>query len=126
MAATLVEGEVNVIQNQTKEAHRLKPGQQAVVSGPETQIGEVNVEQFVAWKNGRIYFENNSLEEILSNLERWYDVEVSFTDERLKALRFSIDVERYTEFNRVFEIIELTRKVKFNINENQIIVLRGN
>jgi hypothetical protein len=51
---------------------------------------------------------------------------VSFTDERLKALRFSIDVERYTEFNRVFEIIELTRKVKFNINENQIIVLRGN
>jgi transmembrane sensor len=125
MAATLVEGEVNVIRNQTKETLRLKPGQQAVVSGLETHVGEVNVEQFIAWKNGRIYFENNSLEEILSNLARWYDVEVNYTDENLKKLRFSIDVERYTEFNRVFEIIELTRKVKFSINKNEVTVMKG-
>ena len=125
MAATLVNGEVVVTQKQSDEIFRLKPGQQAVVSELGTQVGEVNVEQYTAWKNGRIYFENNSLEEILSNLARWYDVEIDYASEDLKDLRFSVDMARYTEFNQVFGILELTKKVKFKIENNKVTVVKG-
>ncbi len=121
--ATLVDGSVNISQSQTKEIYRLKPGQQAMSSGLETKIENVNIEQFIAWKNGRIYFENNSLDEILSTLSRWYNVEVNFSDDSLKELRFSIDVKKYTEFDKVFEIVELTKKVKFSIDRNRVTVL---
>lgn len=121
--ATLIDGGVNIIQSNSEEIFKLKPGHQAVIEGLDTKIKEVKVDQYIAWKNGRIYFENNSLEEILADLARWYDVEINYQDDRLKEMRFSIDIARYSEFNKVFELVELTKKVKFKIEKNHVTVL---
>lgn len=123
ITATLIDGGVNIIQNNSKEIFKLKPGHQAVIEGLDTKIKKVKVDQYIAWKNGRIYFENNSLEEILADLARWYDVEINYQDDKLKKMRFSIDIARYSEFNKVFELVELTKKVKFKIEKNYVTVL---
>lgn len=121
--ATLIDGEVSIIQKKSKEVVKLKPGYQAVIKGLDTKVKKVNTDQYIAWKNGRIYFENNPLEEILVDLARWYDVEIDYKDDKLKKLRFSIDIARYSEFNKVFELVELTKKVKFKIEKNHVTVL---
>jgi transmembrane sensor len=52
-------------------------------SGQAYQNGEVvktDIEQDIAWKNGYFSFENKSLEEIMNELSRWYDLDVSYEE----------------------------------------------
>jgi ferric-dicitrate binding protein FerR (iron transport regulator) len=122
---TLVKGEVSITQNDNHKEFLLKPNEQAVISEKESMIKTVNVNQFVAWKDGRILFEENTLEEIFNDLSRWYDIQVDYESEDLKDLRFSVDVKRYDRFSEILEIIRLTKKVKFKIDENKITVLNN-
>jgi len=122
---TLVSGKVSLIQSGNHKEYNLTPNDQAIVSNLETVIQKVNVNQFIAWKNGRILFEENTLEEVFNNLSRWYDIEVDYTDEEIKNLRFSIDVRRYSEFDELLKIIGLTKKVKFEINGNRVIIKKS-
>lgn len=119
---TLVSGRVSLIESDNHKEYNLTPNDQAIVSDQETVIQKVNVNQFTAWKNGRILFEENTLEEIFNDLSRWYNIEISYADEEVKGLRFSIDVERYGKFNEILEITELTKKVKFEIDGNNVVV----
>ena len=77
---TLLEG--SVVINQNMKSKKLYPGQQATVNS----IGDINLEknvnlsQVMSWKNGLFYFENSSLQEVMRELSRWYDVEVIYVN----------------------------------------------
>lgn len=124
ITTTLVSGAISLINAGNGNEFNLTPSEQAVVSGQETHVKKVDVHPFIAWRNGRILFDEKTLEEIFSELSRWYNIEVDYADEDLKKLKFNIDVERYSEFNRILEILELTKKVKFKINGNKVIILK--
>ncbi len=122
---TLVQGKVQVKSNKSDTEYILNPSDQFNTTAQIDLVRKVDIDSYVAWKEGRIYFENNSLDEILTNLARWYDLSVDFSNEELKQLRFSIDMKRYDNFSKFMEIVELTEKVKFQIQDNEVIVLRG-
>ncbi|MGX5816591.1 FecR domain-containing protein [Chitinophaga lutea] len=74
--ATLVEGAVKV------REHRLKPGQQAQLehaTGAVT-IRAADVQQVIAWKTGFFEFDNANIAEIMRQVERWYDIEVTLSN----------------------------------------------
>jgi len=119
---TLVEGKVAVSAEMEAKEFTLLPNEQFSTTGAQSEVRKVNVGQYIAWKDGRIYYENNSLGEILSDLSRWYNISVRYSDTTLAELRFSIDMKRYDDFSKFLEIIELTKKAKFEINENEITV----
>lgn len=56
----------------------LQPGQQAVITGnaEDIRIQPANINQVVAWKNGFINFESGSFQEIMRQIERWYDIDI--------------------------------------------------
>jgi ferric-dicitrate binding protein FerR (iron transport regulator) len=89
---TLVEGLVNVKNGTTEQ--RLKPGQQAIVD-PATGsivVRAADVDQVIAWKTGFFEFDNASLGDILRQLARWYDIDISYNqtgNERLFGGRIS-------------------------------------
>ena len=89
---TLIEGLVNVKYGNIQQ--RLRPGQQAVVD-PVTGnmvVMPADVDQVTAWKTGFFEFDNASLADILRQLSRWYDIEVSYKqtgNERLFGGRIS-------------------------------------
>lgn len=122
---TLVSGKVSLTQPNSDEEYNLIPNEQATVSKQETIIEKVNINQIIAWKNGRILFEENTLEQIFNDLSRWYNIEITYADQEVKDLRFSIDVKRYSEFDKILEIIELTKKIKFEINENKVTIRKN-
>lgn len=86
---TLVVGKVKVADLQTDSAVILFPNQQAALSQGEIDVKEVNPEDYVTWINGRFYFEKMPLEEILIQLERWYDLQVFWGNEELKTYEFT-------------------------------------
>ncbi|MDX8338938.1 FecR domain-containing protein [Draconibacterium sp. IB214405] len=122
-ATTLVRGKVNVTSTQTAQTFLLKPSEQFLTGEGNSSVRKVDVNHYIAWKEGRIFFEDNTLDEIFSDIARWYNIDVKYQNDALKNLRFSVDVKRYDEISKITEIIELTKKVKFELNNETINIL---
>ena len=76
---TLVQGAVRVINGRRgTQGIILAPGQQAVITGTDKniQVHPANIEHVLAWKNGFINFESVSFQEIIRQIERWYNIDV--------------------------------------------------
>ncbi len=122
LTTTLVAGKITIKEPNTETLYNLLPSDQALFSKSGVDVKKVNVDKYIAWKNGRILFEDNTLDEIFKDLNRWYDIDVKFENNEIGKLRFSVDVERYDDLNKVLDILELTKKVKFKINDNTLII----
>ena len=73
---TLLEGSVKIIKG--AGIFILKPGQQAQVANEIQVLNGANIESVMAWKNGFFSFSGTSVEELMTILGRWYNVEIVF------------------------------------------------
>lgn len=121
---TLLEGSVRIWLPQGRQSKLLQPGQQALShhGGKDIAVQAVDVEKAVAWKNGYFMFENEDLESIMRQLERWYDVEVTYAGE-VKDLKFGGMVSRSKNISQTLRILELTGNVQFKIEGRRITVM---
>lgn len=119
---TLLEGSVKV--NAGGNSRVIAPGQQAKVAqgGTMTVDANVNIAETMAWKNGRFVFEGASIETVMRQLSRWYDVEVQAVED-VDDL-FFVDVPRNKKISDVLKALELTGKVKFKIEGKKIMILK--
>ena len=121
LLTTLVKGAVEV--KSDNDVHRIVPGEQAKVDHEgKIVVQEVNVEEFVAWKSGRVVFVNARLEDIMNELQRWYDFNVFYSAPELKDLRFTMDIMKYKEVSEIFELMEKIKRVSFSVNGNTVIL----
>ena len=77
---------------------------------------------YVAWKEGYFSFEQESLDQIMAKLSRWYDVQVVFENEEVRTQRFTGRVDRNENFQGVLNLLQRTLLVKFKVEGNRIIV----
>ena len=119
MATTLVSGRVVY---QGADTVQLVPGEQVVVAPTNGEIEKhvVDVEEYVGWKNGVYLFNKRSLGDIMKDFERWYNVKITFRNEKLRDLLFSGDVDRYDNINTFLELLENTEEVRYKIKDKQI------
>lgn len=115
---TLIEGSVKMSNNNSEII--LKPGEQGLVStGGKLHVNRsVNTHEITAWKDGNFDFRNASIETIMRQVQRWYDVDVVY---RAKIQHeFNADVSRNEPVSQLLRLLELTNRVHFKI-ENKII-----
>lgn len=118
---TLLEGSVKV----TKDNHSavLQPGQQSKVgftNGIFRTLNEVSLDEELAWKNGNFQFNNTSLETIMRQLERWYDVEVQYIG-KVPDEHFTGKLPRNTNLSNVLKILSMS-DIQFKIEGKKIII----
>jgi transmembrane sensor len=119
---TLLEGSVRVSNN--TGAAIIKPGQQSIVTNHQqpTISNQIDLGEVMAWKNGMFQFENTSIEDIMKQVARWYDVNVVFEAEIKDGLNGTIP--RNVSATNLFKILELTGKVHFRIEGKNVVVTR--
>ena len=118
---TLVEGSVEVsLQGNPVEKTMLKPNEQSYLSNNENVIQKRNVDvsQYVAWKEGRFVFQNQTLENIMKTLSKWYDVQVVFANENSRNLKFTGNLERYSDFSNILGKIDAPTKLNLRLKIN--------
>jgi len=117
---TLLEGSVKV--KTGNNIGFLKPGQQAQSSsnGDIKTSNSVDLEQVMAWKNGRFTFEDASLETIMNQVSRWYDVDVVYEDKMPKR-SFTADISRKTNLSVLLKVLEESG-VRFKIEDKKLLV----
>ena len=62
------------------------------------------------------------LEDIMDELQRWYDFNVFYSSPELKELRFTMDIMKYKEVSEILELMEKIKKVSFSVNGNNVIL----
>lgn len=115
---TLLEGAVRVT-NGTKKGS-LKPGQQALVRETVKVVNDVNLEMVMAWKNGYFQFENASLQSVLKQISRWYDVAIIYEGKN-RERRFVGELERVLSLSEVLKILEMNG-VSFEIIGKELVI----
>lgn len=118
---TLLKGSLKV--SSGENAKLIKPGQQAKLnsSGNFELIPDADVEEAVAWKNGKFSFNSADIKTIMRQVERWYDVDVVF--EREGDLHFTGELSRFVNVSQLLRKLELTNEVHFRIEKGRITVL---
>ena len=123
---SLAEGKVVVRQLKEGENERvvLTPGYGAVVEKDKRgiQTTHVNLEAELAWKDAMFIFEDEALGSIMKKLSRWYDVNVEFEPGVDTMFHFTGHIEKYENLAKTLHLLELTRKVSFDINDHDITV----
>ena len=117
---TLLAGAVRVTKGSASRV--LEVGQEASMdrSSESLRVNEVDVEEAVAWKHGFFQFDGVSIETVMRQLARWYDVDVEYEGRTDKHFRGTIS--RSENVSAVFKMLELTGAVHFSMEGKKIIV----
>lgn len=125
VVTTLVKGSVRL--RKDKQSLVMKANQQAEIAKNKNVFTVKNVEarKVALWKDGVFYFREASLETIMKKLERWYNVKVLFHNQSDKTQRFSLEIEKSENIEKILHVLTKTKKVNFDIHANVITVKNG-
>lgn len=119
---TLASGKVTV--RAEGKSVNLVPNKQALFdkSTMKLVVRDVDVDLYLAWADGRLVYDNCPLEKILTDLGRWYNIDVFYSRDELRSYRFSLNMKKHGAFSEVLELIAKTGEVRFEIKDNTVIV----
>lgn len=117
---SLLQGSVRVTRG--AEARLLKPGEEARLNpgAGVFQVAEADTDRVVAWKNGLFLFEGATIEEVMRQVSRWYDIDVSYQGEI--PTHYSGGFSRSTPLAEVLDMLQLGVKAKFALTGKRLMV----
>jgi len=124
---TLLQGSVKVGKGQRAkgkgESVILKPGEQVSLSQSSRLSHPIPVQtdEVIAWKNGQFNFEGASLGEVMRQLERWYDIEVSY-QKGIPDVEFEGKMTRDVPLSDLLTMLERS-DIHFKVEGRKLIVL---
>lgn len=121
ISTTLLEGSVRILNGGEKAV--LRPGQQAQ-TGQSARIkivADANVEKVMAWKNGVFDFQDATLEEVMRQLQRWYDIDVVY-EKGVPKIEFIGKMGRDLSLAEVLGGLQLS-KVHFRLEAGRRLVV---
>ena len=80
------------------------------------------MELFVSWKDGLYVFESQRLEDIMTLIAKWYDVEVFYQNSGVKDVLFSGRLKRYESAETLLKVFERLGGVRFTVQGRTVVV----
>lgn len=115
---TLLEGSVSLNRNTI-----LKPGEQATMNkAGKVKVVQADIDQAIAWKNGKFVFEREEIESVMRMLSRWYNVEVVYQGD-VKDMTFTGSISRFDNISKILDKIRFTETIHFKIEGRRIYVM---
>jgi len=84
-------------------------------------IQNVNVEPIIGWKEGKLYFDNETFENLATKFELRYDVKIHFEDERVGNLKYTGVFEK-ENINQALDALKLTTPFEYKMNLKDIYI----
>jgi ferric-dicitrate binding protein FerR (iron transport regulator) len=88
----------------------------------EIKIAATDPQQAIAWKNGDFDFYNKSLQDVMLDISRWYNITVEYQG-NVPTVRFSGSISREKRLAEVLRLISLTQPVKFRQDSGRVLVM---
>lgn len=122
VVTTLVQGSVEV-GNEVKKV-KIVPDEQLIFHKGDGSFltQKVDATVYSAWKDGKIIFEEQRLEDIMRQLGRWYEMTVFFVNEEVKNYRFSGDLKKYDDFDQIVRMLEEVSGLQISIKDKCVVI----
>ena len=111
---TLIDGHVHI--QAGDDTLQLERGEQAVFSTTGLSKEKVEVTSYIAWKTNRFHFDQTPLDAVMTQLGRWYDVDIHCSPE-LASIPCYGTFERDQPLDSVLAILQ-EAGIKFQINRD--------
>jgi ferric-dicitrate binding protein FerR (iron transport regulator) len=118
----LVAGSVDVIKDTCRYPLALSQKATYVIDSGEVIVETVEVDKYIAWKNGDIVFVDERLEDIMYKLSLWYDFEVYYAQPGVKDILLSGDMMKYDRIENLLYFFENSSGAVFEITGKRIVV----
>ena len=142
--ATLITGEIELsVNDRPKEKILMKPNEKVEVvdrslgaggiSGDErrltltigslskVQVADKEYIRETSWVDNKLVLKDETLEEIVPKLERWYDVDISLRNPRVKGYRYTATLTE-ERIDDVLSAMQLIKSFHFKVDSNDVII----
>lgn len=98
----------------------LTPGQKVTYNQGLIKTANTEIDEISGWKAARLVFHNQSLKEITTELERWYNVEISFEHKGKAKEKISVVLQADVPLNKIMKVLAATGHFKYNITSRNV------
>lgn len=119
---TLVDGKVRVETPRSGEELTLLPGEQGKNGKNGLKKSKVDVHDYVDWKNGEFVFRDETAEEVLERIARWYDFDIDSSKYLPSNEVFSGSISRYGNLRTVLDIMQEAGGLTFEVKNRTVII----
>lgn len=122
--ATLVEGIINM--SNGSHSIVLKPGQEASIDNKQARglfLADADTAIATSWKEGFFKFDNAPIEEILTKIGRWYNVDIVYKD-LVPASNYSGTISKSLKLSALLEALQ-SSGLGFKVSGRQLIVSKA-
>ncbi|MDR2270343.1 MAG: DUF4974 domain-containing protein [Sphingobacterium sp.] len=117
---SLIEGSVRVSSTTNLERRAiLVPGQQSVINKTMLTVEKANT-NVIAWTQGKFSFYETPIDDVMKQLSRWYNIEVSYPN-GIPNKKFTGDINRNVNLSELLGLLEFSG-VKVTIKDKKIFV----
>ena len=117
---TLVNGSVQFANTRNNRKVMLRPGQQVQLCNDQMNVCDADTMQFVAWRDGYLFFDNASLHEILQQISSSYNVPIVCHDSRLLEKRMHFVMRRDQNIEYAIDILNKMKKMKVRLEGGKL------
>lgn len=122
---TLLTGKIGLYKstNQSQTADRiLQPGEQAVYfkSDNDLKISTIRPENTISWVTGIFEFKDNSLEDIMQELQRAFHVKIHIENENLKGQTFNANFTEKETLEEILSVLQISARYKIEKKKGEI------
>lgn len=118
---TLFEGKVQVNSVGQNTKVNILPGQQTIFANSTFNLQNADLKEALAWKNGYFKFNAENIENIMLQLSRWYNVDITYKTPIINKT-ISAYISRDKSLKEVLDILQTTESVKFNVEGRTVYV----
>ena len=126
IAVTVATGKVKVASFLDTSAVVLTKAEQAIYNTTDNSLQKkkVDLESFLAWKDGKILFDEITFSEAALMLERWFNVTITFEN---KALRNCLIRSKYNNENlaNILESLKFIQGIDYRFADENTIIISG-
>ena len=98
--------------------HELTPSRQSVFvkESQNVQLRTVNTEKYTSWKEGRLFLQNDPMEEVKKKLERWYNVNIVIKDPVILEYRYTGTFQQES-LEKVLRMMSIATPITYTIKK---------
>ena len=116
--AVLEEGKIQVSEKTANQSLVLNPGEQVYFSIEENQFNksQVNVQDIIAWKDGRLIFNQTPFSDVVLTLGRWFNADIRLADQSIANYRYTATFTNES-LKQVMELLKFTAPIDYSFED---------
>jgi ferric-dicitrate binding protein FerR (iron transport regulator) len=95
---------------------KVKPGQRVTFNEEQKKLvlTDDDVARYSLWREGKLSFKNDPMDEVIKKLERWYNVDIELKDPELSKYRYTAVFENET-VQQAMEMLSFSSPITYSI-----------